>query len=313
MSELPPRSFAFPAIDDRALVIRAACVLEATAPKVGNVHPGARFNDLTFEHFVAAADITALTMANVRDVDSMGPAMLAAIRQTRSATGTNVNLGIVLLLGPLLAGEPDFDTGCDLLRWKSGVARTLNQLTEQHGGYVAAAIAAADAGGLVQDSVSASDPLNINQYRDCGERIAPYDLIQAMRSAADRDRIAEQYAGGFVDLFDHVVPTIRDSVIETGDLLGGIVKAHVRLIADRGDSLIARKNGRAASESARQWAAECLRSYDQHSVRRFDARLREDDHKMNPGTTADLVAAGLYVGLRTGSVVSDLRRGLSRR
>ncbi|HJQ80918.1 MAG TPA: triphosphoribosyl-dephospho-CoA synthase, partial [Lacipirellulaceae bacterium] len=32
----------------------------------------------------------------------------------------------------------------------------------------------------------------------------------------------------------------------------------------------------------------------------FDGWLREDGHRRNPGTTADLVAAGLYVLLREG-------------
>ena len=42
-----------------------ACLLEATAPKVGNVHRGADFEDLSFTDFVASAV-------------AIGPAMEAA-------------------------------------------------------------------------------------------------------------------------------------------------------------------------------------------------------------------------------------------
>ena len=34
----------------------------------------------------------------------------------------------------------------------------------------------------------------------------------------------------------------------------------------------------------------------------FDASLRSDDHVRNPGTTADMIAAALFVALRDGSI-----------
>lgn len=291
---------------DRADFIRAACVLEATAPKVGNVHPDASFDDLTYDHFVAAAKCTSSAMATLHGIEELGPSTLRAVKDSRRATGTNVNLGIVLLLGPLLASEPtDFNAGgCEpstrdnrLGDWRARVEKLLDQLQPRHGGFIAAAISAADAGGMKSATVDESDPLNIENVRE-NERIEPYDLMKAMRLSADRDRIALQYTTGFADLFDNVVPTILSSVAQTGELLSGIVLAHVRLIADRGDSLIARKGGPDASLQAKRWAEECLESYGPESLQRLDTALRGDDNRRNPGTTADLIAAGLYVCLR---------------
>lgn len=284
-------------LQNRSDFIRAACVLEATAPKVGNVHPHASFDDLTFDHFVAAAQSTASAMAMLDNVEDLGPSILRAVRATRQATGTNVNLGIVLLLGPLLASEPkDANDRCD--HWRSRVGLLLDNLQPRHGGFIAAAISAADPGGMDTSTVDDSDSLNIKNVRPNPSSIEPYDLMQAMRLSADRDRIALQYSSGFADLFEQVIPTIRNSVSQTGDLLSGIVLAHIRLIADGGDSLIARKGGIEASLQVQSWASDCLQSYGTESIARLDGALRDDDHRRNPGTTADLIAAGLYVCLR---------------
>ena len=245
-------------LQDRADFIRAACVLEATAPKVGNVHPNASFDDLTFDHFVTAAECTAEAMTLLDGIETLGPSILQAVNDSCRDTGTNVNLGIVLLLGPLLASE---HVRCETKRhdnqlnaWQARVAKLLCELRPSHGGYIAAAISFADAGGMDSKAVEDKDPLNIKNVTVSDHRIVSYDLMQAMRSSADRDRIALQYATGFADLFDNVVPTIRSSVQQTGDLNSGIVHAHIRLIADQGDSLIARKGGLEASNQAKRWA-----------------------------------------------------------
>jgi triphosphoribosyl-dephospho-CoA synthase len=285
----------------RADFIRTACVLEATAPKVGNVHPNASFKDLTYDHFVTAAECTSDALADLDDLEKLGPAILHAVENSRQATQTNANLGIVLLLGPLLASEPirEGDQHADRDEWRERIEKLLERLSPQHGGFIAAAIAVAGPGGMDTDTVDEANPLNIHHIQIRDRHIEPYDLMHAMRLSAGRDRIALQYAAGFADLFEKVVPTIHRSISQTGDLLSGIVLAHVRLIADSGDSLIARKGGLEASDQAKRWAKICLESYDAESLNQLDNALRGDDNRRNPGTTADLIAAGLYVYLRS--------------
>ena len=72
------------------------------------------------------------------------------------------------------------------------------------------------------------------------------------------------------------------------------------------DSLIQRKCGPAVANEAGEFAAAVLKSglpgdaaYDE-SLAKFDHWLRADGHRRNPGTTADLIAAGLFVLLREG-------------
>src|SRR5689334_5869820 len=101
--------------------IELACLIEATARKPGNVHPGASFDDLTYDDFVAAARISAPILAQAKDL-GVGRTVLEAVKATVAETGTNVNLGICLLIAPLAAAPQDQSL-------KSGVPSILHRLT----------------------------------------------------------------------------------------------------------------------------------------------------------------------------------------
>jgi triphosphoribosyl-dephospho-CoA synthase len=82
-----------------------------------------------------------------------------------------------------------------------------------------------------------------------------------------------------------------------------IIACHLHLLARHPDSLIVRKRGsdeaREASGRAQQvldagWASG---RGDGNVLETFDDWLREEGHARNPGTTADLVAACLWVAL----------------
>src|SRR5688572_17794231 len=83
-----------------------ACLLEATAPKVGNVHRGADFADLSFADFVASAVAIGPAMEAATEV-GVGRAVLEAIQATRNLVRTNTNLGMALLIAPLAAVPRD--------------------------------------------------------------------------------------------------------------------------------------------------------------------------------------------------------------
>src|SRR5688572_28553524 len=83
-----------------------ACLLEATAPKVGNVHRGADFENLTFLDFATSAVAIAPAIESAAAV-GVGPTVKDAIVATRNIVSTNSNLGIVLLFAPLAAVPRD--------------------------------------------------------------------------------------------------------------------------------------------------------------------------------------------------------------
>lgn len=271
-----------------------ACLLEVSAPKPGNVHRGADFDDLRLDDFLVSAVAIAPAMEAAAGGQPLGRTVLQAIRATRQAVATNTNLGTVLLIAPLANVPRD-------QHLETGVAGVLAGLGPDDARQVYEAIRLAQPGGL-----------GTAGEHDVAGR-PPLDLLEAMRAAADRDLVARQYAEGFVHVLGHVVPWLREGVERGWRLPDAIVHVQMRLMAEYPDSLIARKAGRdVASESSDRAAAvlECGGpgdpSYDR-ALADLDFWLRSDHRRRNPGTTADLIAAGLFALLRDGYLATTAR------
>jgi triphosphoribosyl-dephospho-CoA synthase len=121
---------------------------------------------------------------------------------------------------------------------------------------------------------------------------------EAMAAAAHRDSIASEYTTGYAIVFGSGMPLLADALRSGLSTLEAIVSLHVGLLASRPDSLIARKAGDAAARMVTERARE-VRS-GARSLADFDASLRSADNRLNPGTTADLVAATLLAALLDG-------------
>jgi triphosphoribosyl-dephospho-CoA synthase len=133
-------------------------------------------------------------------------------------------------------------------------------------------------------------------------------LLEAMKLAADRDLIARQYANNYADVFDLGVPAFTDAFARYGNVEAAVIACQLAWMAAFPDSLIARKRGLAVAEDVQQRVQHVLSlgGLDTPEGRRagveLDAHLRSDGNKLNPGTTADLVAACLFVALRENKV-----------
>ena len=100
--------------------IELACLMEATARKPGNVHPAAAFDDLRYDDFVRAAHAISKPLSAIHK-NGLGQSIFNSVQATRKATGTNVNLGIILLFAPL-AAVPETD------RLEDGLPLVLRQI-----------------------------------------------------------------------------------------------------------------------------------------------------------------------------------------
>ncbi len=247
-----------------------ACVAEVLSPKAGNVHPHADFGDVTWLDFVTSAIVTSPILERAAEL-GVGETVLQCVQATRRAVGTNTNLGIVLLLAPLCADDD--------------VVLALSSLTSTDAQKVYETIRIAQPGGLGR--VDAADIYESN---------ANVDLIEAMRLAQDRDAIARQYVNNFADVLEKVVPDL----IADGPLDETIVQAHLKQMAREPDSLIRRKCGDDVAIESQRRAQAVLNNELPFDA--FDAWLREDDHRRNPGASADLITAGLYAVFAGGNV-----------
>jgi triphosphoribosyl-dephospho-CoA synthase len=174
----------------------------------------------------------------------------------------------------------------------SGIGRVLDQLDAADARLVYDAIRLARPGGLgqVHDSDVAGEP--------------PADLIAAMRLAADRDLVARQYSNGFREVLGDVVPAILSGLDRGWGINGAIVHAQLTMMSHFPDSLIVRKCGTDTARRAADHASEVLQAGTPADdsfwqvADDLDFWLRSDGHRRNPGTTADLIAAGLFALLR---------------
>ncbi len=265
-----------------------ACLLEATAPKPGNVHRGADFADMSYLDLVSSGVAIAPAM-DAAVGRRLGETVLTAVRATRTVAPSNTNLGIILLLSPLAAVPTDMPL-------PSGVQRVLATLNVSDAADVFTGICEARPGGL--GSVAQADVAGS----------PPDDLVGAMRLAADRDLVARQYANDYAEVFGHVVPALQKSLDRHQVLSAAIVQTQLRLMRDFPDSLIIRKCGPEIAQEASDRAAQVLSSGQpgdeayERGLADLDFWLRADRHRRNPGTTADLICAGLFVLLREGKL-----------
>lgn len=264
--------------------VSLACLLEVTAPKPGNVHRGADFEDLTFQDLAISGLVIAPHLACANEI-GVGQAVWNALSATKQVVATNTNLGILLLLTPLAAVPRDEPLA-------TGLPRVLSQLNERDSQMIWRTIQAAHAGGMGQ----------VAEMDIAGE--APRNIIAAMQLAAERDLIAAQYANGFQQVFENVVPWLVAGVERGWTLTEAIIHTHLQMMAVFPDSLIARKRGDKVAQQSAEYAQQVLNSGQpgeesyQAALADFDFWLRSDGHQRNPGTTADMIAAGLFVVLR---------------
>lgn len=273
---------------DHAALAPVACIWEATARKIGNVHRRADFAGTGLMDFLlsAVAIGPALSAVGSRGV---GPAIWSAVEATRGMVGQNTNLGIILALAPLVA-VPESDS------LRAGTSPVLAGLSVEDTRLVYRAIRHANPGGL-------------GDAPEQDVRDEPtITLLEAMRLAADRDMIARQYASGFADVFDFGVPAFADSLARFGTVEAAIIDSQLHWLAAYPDSLIARKNGPAVAEDVQRRAAAVLALGGIATTKgraagvALDRHLRSNGNNLNPGTTADLITACLYVALRENMV-----------
>jgi len=262
-----------------------ACIWEATAAKPGNVYRGADFDDLTYVDFLTSATVIGPIVDRTPE-QGVGATILAAVAATRAAVATNTNLGMVLLITPLAATPGGLPLSANIEQVLAGLHY--------------------DDTCAVYQAIPLSQPGGMGEVAEADVHEPPpagLTLRAAMAMAADRDLIARQYVNGFVEVF-RTADRIERHVADGQPLGEAIVIAFLQLLAEEPDSLIARKAGVEAAQEVSQHAATILDSRRHgddafHAMRaEYDFWLRADGHRRNPGTTADVIAAALFVLLR---------------
>ena len=269
---------------DVASAVQLACLLEAAAPKPGNVSPGRAFGDMRYEDFLASAAAIGPAFLEA-DRRTLGATILGAVQATRRWTAANTNLGLILLLAPL--AHAMLRKGDGSLRDAVRAVLRATTLEDAREAYQAIRLAAPGGLGSAEAQDVAQEP-GVT-FRD------------AMVLAAGRDAIASEYATDFALTFETAAPALAAALDAGLEWPAAAVETSLTILAHRRDTLIERKLGRAAADAVSREAAEVLASggtrteAGRKQLGEFDAGLRDGANRRNPGTTADLTAAALFV------------------
>jgi triphosphoribosyl-dephospho-CoA synthase len=277
-----------------AQTAQTACIWEACAPKPGNVNRAHNFSDTSLEDFLLSAVAIGPVFENAAQT-GIGQMVWQSIVETRRWVKTNTNLGLILLLAPLVKACSSFvettDSEISLNAIRQRLHAILNSLTAEDARLAYKAIRLAQPGGLgrVSQADVADEPA--------------ITLLQAMALAQDRDAVAQEYATDFAITFEIGLPALKEALRQGGDLSNAIVQTFLVILKHVPDTLIARKRGLNMAIRVSQQAEAVLRlggaftPEGQKALAEMDRTLRDETHTLNPGATADLTAAAIFLAL----------------
>ncbi|OLZ41024.1 triphosphoribosyl-dephospho-CoA synthase [Natrinema saccharevitans] len=271
-----------------------ALLLEvAGTPKPGNVDRERDLADLRFEHFLAGAVGARDGLERAASGATIGSAFERAVEGMATQEGGNTQFGALLLLVPLVRAAGD-----DLDR--SAAEAVVRETT------------VADAAGFyrafdhvdvaVDDPPAELDALDVRRGSDAVPALEErgLTLLEIMEQSVPGDGVAREWIEGFERSF---AAAERLAAAE-GPLSERTAAVFLSLLAERPDTLVATRHGEATARDVTDRAAELVAEDALATDRRAVDRFADDlaDRGINPGTTADITAAGLFVALERGSI-----------
>jgi len=267
-----------------------ALLLEvAGTPKPGNVDRERDLSDLRFEHFLAGAVGAGAGLRAAADDAPVGEAFERAVEGMSRQSGGNTQFGALLLLVPLVRAAAADDLSPD------GATRVVEDTTVEDAANFYRAFDHADV--YVDDPPEDADALDVRRGSDAvaAVRERGLTLSEVLALGDDTDDVAAEWTGGFERTF-WAADRLADF---SGPASGQGARVYLELLGREPDTLVAKKHGRKVAESVRVRAQEALEG-GPTVVEAFAESLVADG--INPGTTADITAAALFVALARGEV-----------
>jgi triphosphoribosyl-dephospho-CoA synthase len=167
---------------------------------------------------------------------------------------------------------------------------------------------------LAFGAIRAASPAGMGHVdrHDVGQVDVAVTLREAMDAAAERDSIAREYVTDFEITFTLGAETLDRCWRDGAAFSDAVVTTFLTILAEVPDTLIARKNGVGPAQDVSRRAARVLAAGGSLCERgrallaELARELGDEAHALNPGTTADLVAASLFVFLTEGRMLDDV-------
>ena len=264
------------------------CWLDVYSLKPGNVSVYANSKDLNIDDFLSSANASAGPITEQHS--SLGMRILSAAQTTYQTVGTNTNLGIILLIAPLVHAVYEGD---DVIpREKGSLRKALNNVLKQ---------TTVEDAVLVYQAIRLMNPGGMGEKNNQDISEEPdVTLLKTMKIASNWDQIAAQYSNNYADIFNFGLPKFRSLKRRWQDEKWAATGLFLSYLSHYPDSLIERKYGmlkaKEISDMIRELEMELCRSdlpggYEAQLLQ-IDGQLKRD--LINPGTTADLTAASIF-------------------
>lgn len=288
-------------------VAQIASVLEVSGhPKPGNVHRTHDFEDMVFEDFlisgiVIGEEIKKAAQRGLKfkgETDkfhqiNLGKLIKDAVLETNKWIANNTNLGIVMLLTPISAAA-GMSSNMDELR--NNVENIMKKTTPQDAVELYDAINIADAGGMgKQENFDVTSQEAKNKLIE--ENVSMYDVLNI---SSKWDLLAFELTHKMPVTFELGFATFLDVKAKYG-INRATVQTFLTILSNYPDTLISRKYDDDVAREVSQDAKNILKKggiltdTGLKMLESFDQKLISS--QLNPGTTADLTASSIMVGL----------------
>lgn len=269
----------------------------SSSPKPGNVDRCHDFPDIGFQHFLVSAvsaypifRSAALVGSRMdRDKSLVGSLILEGVKAWSDwNVHSNTHFGSLVLMIPLAiaagkSGQPE--------PLRDELISVLNGTTAEDALDFYRAFSLAGARIADVEEFSLDDP----NFKDVLYREGK-TLLDLMRLSQGHDLVAREWATGYERSFmlaDH----LEERVARQG-LNEGVVRTFIEALAEVPDSLVQAKFGAEKAIEISLRARLALEDETLEAARRLDRELLAED--VNPGSTADLIAASLFISLLKG-------------
>ena len=288
MSRASPRSPAENA--ELALLLEVA-----GTPKPGNVDRHRDLADLRFEQFLAGSVGSASGLRMAAAGAPLGRAFERAVAGMSHQSGGNTQFGCLLLLTPLVRVAARDDLSPDAVD-ACCRASTVDDAVAFYRAFEHVDVAVADppADAAALDVRRGADAEPALREREMTLR----DVMALSAEAAVPDTNGQEWVDGFPRTFEAAEELLADD----GPVLDRSARCFIRELASEPDTLVATNHGVETAEAVQTRAAETL-----EAVRETGSLAPAEDlaeafvaEGINPGTTADRVAAALFVALERG-------------
>ena len=278
-----------------AKMAQIASVLEVSGyPKPGNVHRTRDFPDMEFEDFIISGIVIGDTIREAcSDVDvenpMLGKYILQAVEETDRWIKNNTNLGIVMMITPIAVAAAISDSFDDI---RENIKLLMGNTSVDDACDLYDAINIADAGGMGdQDEYDVASDNAKQELRDNGQTM--YDVLKI---SAPWDMLAREMTSDMPAVFEIGFPTYYE-LSQNKSKNDACVLTFLTILSHVPDTLISRKYGSDEALKISLMTRDLLKLKDSSD---FGDRLDEFEqylfeNKYNPGTTADLTAASIFV------------------